>query len=284
MTFEISTVLGPEMPTIKVVAVGAMDLGSPEVYTPLVEKGIAEVIGFEANASECEKLNRMALSDGVRQTKRRYLPYAVGDGSRRTFHITNTGYTSSLFPPNMKLLSEFQGLAELCQVVEAQEVDTVKLDDVKEIEDADWLVLDTQGAEVDILRGASQLLRKVVVVQTEILYIPHYEGQPLFGDIDVELRKHGFLINGITHFSCPPMKALPSGIQPYRPQLGWSDFIYAKNFMNLRKLEDRKRLALAVILHEVYQSHDLCAHVLKEHDSVKASGFYGRYLAKFMGG
>ncbi|HIK21912.1 MAG TPA: FkbM family methyltransferase [Synechococcus sp. M44_DOE_062] len=282
MTFEISAVLGSAMPTIKVVAVGAMDLGSPEIYTPLLEKGIAEVIGFEANARECEKLNRAALlSDGARQTKRRYLPYAVGDGSRRTFHITNTGYTSSLFPPNIKLLSEFHGLAELCQVVEVQEVDTVRLDDVKEIEDADWLVLDAQGAEVDILRGATQLLKKVVVVQTEVLYIPHYEGQPLFGDVDVELRKHGFLINGITHFSCPPMKALPA--QPYRPQLGWSDFIYVRNFMNLRELEDRKRLALAVILHEIYGSHDLCAHVLKEHDAVTSSGFYGRYLAKFMG-
>jgi hypothetical protein len=30
------------------------------------------------------------------------------------------------------------------------------------------------------------------VITTEVEFVPLYEGQPLFGDIDVFLRQHGF--------------------------------------------------------------------------------------------
>jgi hypothetical protein len=36
-------------------------------------------------------------------------------------------------------------------------------------------------------------LAKAVVIQTEVSFIALYKGQPVFGDIDLELRKSGFV-------------------------------------------------------------------------------------------
>nr|WP_249593332.1 FkbM family methyltransferase [Escherichia coli] len=55
------------------------------------------------------------------------------------------------------------------------------------------LKIDTQGSELNILVGGEQVLNNTLCIQLEVSFIPLYEGQPSFGEIDVYLRKHGFL-------------------------------------------------------------------------------------------
>jgi hypothetical protein len=141
--------------------------------------------------------------------------------------------------------------------------------------------MDTQGSELNIIRGARRLLEEsIVVVQTEVLFIPHYIGQPLFSDIDIALRECGFLIHSLTGIFCPLMKSFPKRLTSLRTQASWTDFIYAKDFTRLGELTSRKRLALATILHEVYRSYDLCSHVLRTHDEIEGTSFYDIYISK----
>src|SRR5580692_8799838 len=115
-------------PQMTVVDIGAMLLeGAIDPFARLSRMGLLSVIGFEPQAAECEKLNALALPG------RRYLPYAVADGKRRTFFVTNTGMTSSLLRPNLRIAQRFSNLAELMQVVATPEVNTIRLDDVAEI-------------------------------------------------------------------------------------------------------------------------------------------------------
>lgn len=119
-----------EIEKIKIVDIGAMSLGEgKEPYAGLVSSGRAEVVGFEPNPTECEKLNRVAKEFGQAQ----YLPVAVGDGNTKNFYITNTGMTSSIFEPKMDLLSAFQNLAELVQVERIEQINTARLDDLPEL-------------------------------------------------------------------------------------------------------------------------------------------------------
>src|SRR5271170_3308077 len=93
----------PFRPTINIVDVGAMFIKEdPAPFAKLVEAGIAKIVGFEPVQVECDKLNATA-AHGCR-----YLPYAVGDGRVRTFHICNSPMTSSLYEPNTPLLEKFQ--------------------------------------------------------------------------------------------------------------------------------------------------------------------------------
>lgn|GEM_PF-999364 len=58
----------------------------------------------------------------------------------------------------------------------------------------DFLKLDTQGTELDILKSGEQLLRsgKVNVICAEVAFFPVYNGQAFFSDIDLFLRDCGF--------------------------------------------------------------------------------------------
>jgi FkbM family methyltransferase len=58
----------------------------------------------------------------------------------------------------------------------------------------DFLKLDTQGNELEILKSGEQLLKsgRVGVICTEVAYFPIYKEQSYFSDIDIFLRSCGF--------------------------------------------------------------------------------------------
>jgi FkbM family methyltransferase len=49
-----------------------------------------------------------------------------------------------------------------------------------DIRQIDFLKLDTQGAELDVLRGGEQSLSPVRALEIEVEFNPIYIGQPLF--------------------------------------------------------------------------------------------------------
>jgi len=67
------------------------------------------------------------------------------------------------------------------------------------IEQIDILKVDAQGAEMAIFRGAAGIFEKRAVraIFTEVYFDPVYAGMPVFADLDVELRNHGFHLHGI---------------------------------------------------------------------------------------
>ena len=56
---SIASVLGTSMPRIKVIAIGASDLGAPEIYAEIIRKDYGELIGFEPDP---ETYNRWRLA------------------------------------------------------------------------------------------------------------------------------------------------------------------------------------------------------------------------------
>ena len=66
--------------------------------------------------------------------------------------------------------------------------------------------IDVQGAELDVLRGASGLLDAVCEILVECSLVELYAGQPLIGDTIVFAREQGFRVSGVS----PPSRA-PDG-------------------------------------------------------------------------
>jgi len=270
-------------PMIHIVDVGAMWLGEgvpPDVFETLLQTGKAKVIGFEPVEEECEKLNQMHGSE------RTYLPYAIGDGGDETFHICNYSVTSSLYEPNSELLDKFQNLENLTRVIRTRQLKTHRLDDIEEITDTDFLKIDTQGAELKVLADAKSVLSDAVLVQTEVEFVPMYRDQPLFGDIDQELRSHGFLLHKFPEMRSRLFKPLVANDDLNSPgsQFLWADAVYMKDFMRLSELVPEKLAKLAILLHELYQSCDTAAFVLQEYDRQTGSCLTDNYISQLVAG
>jgi len=217
-------------PPVKIIDVGGMSVGRDDFHESLVRAGLATVLGFEPVAAECERLN--AGSDGAR----RYLPHAIGDGGEAVFRECNYPMTSSLYEPNFPLLEKFQALAEVTQVVRRTPVQTKRLDDIPEAAGADYLKLDVQGAELDVLRGADRLLDSLLVVQTEVVFVPLYRDQPLFADIDTVLRRRGFAFHrflGVCGRAFKPFLRDGSPSKTLSQEL-WSDALCATSCASTR--------------------------------------------------
>jgi FkbM family methyltransferase len=55
-----------------------------------------------------------------------------------------------------------------------------------------YLKIDTQGYELEVLRGASATLEAIALVEAELSLVSTYDGGPLFADVTGFLAGHGF--------------------------------------------------------------------------------------------
>lgn len=256
---------------IRIVDVGAQDLVSEDhIYAPLQLAGETDVIGFEP-LQDSEAARRRA------DPNVKLLKYFVGTGDPGIFHITHFDPASSLFKANSEFLSQFVALPTMCNTISSFEVKTTRLDDVFEIADCDFLKIDVQGGELDVLRGAQKLLEKVVTIHCEVEFGPVYCDQPLFSEIDSFLRANGFELIDLMNAGYNRYNALP-----WQPDTGsrllWAEGIYFK-MPQILKQDAKKFLKAAYIAHANYGMLDLAANFLAEYDKVMGHSMLDLYAA-----
>jgi FkbM family methyltransferase len=275
--FSFRDILNEPPPVIRIVDAGAAEYGA-DPYARLSQQGLCEVIGFEPNVENCARRNASARKG------HRYLPYALGDGQVHRFYECQNPLTSSFYRPNAAMLQKFSRLD--LPVVAERDIRTNQLDDLAEIQDIDYIKLDVQGAELDIIMGARSRMRETVLVHTEVEFIPIYTDQPLFGDIDVALRNFGFWLHKLDGIQGRVLQPLVPNNNPLAPlsQILWADAaVYVRSFMAFDHTPPEKLLKLAIILHEVYGSWDLAALALRSYDSQTGTRLHPVYLAKLTG-
>jgi FkbM family methyltransferase len=267
-----------DIPQIHVLDVGAA-LGEKPIYQGLVDAKAARISGFEPTQAECDKLNTKYGAP------HRFYPTFVGDGRPQTFHQTRLHLTGSLLAPNQALNDKFQALGEFTELIEKHAVETTRLDDVNGLSDVDLFKIDVQGAELMVFEHGPRVLSETLLIQTEVEFVPLYEDQPLFADVDSHLRRAGFAFHTFLGFGSRAFKPLVKNKQPtagFR-QLLWSDAVYVRDFMRLELLSEAKLKKLALLVHDLYQSVDLCHLVLEELDRRGAEQWAPRYLQRLTG-
>lgn len=270
---SLAEILKPET-NIRILNIGASFAGEQEPYQKLIDQGLAHCIAFEPNQQECEKLEKM-YPVGYNTLQ----PHFVGDGQQHTFYETNWNLTGSLYEPNNELNIKFNNLAELLQVVAKHTVETIRLDDIG-IEDIDYIKIDVQGAEKMIFENAPNLLKNVLAIETEVEFLPLYKNQPLFADVDIELRKHNFLFHTFDHIGMRAFKPLVRNkdINSGFNQMLWADAIYVRDFRKFASLPSSKLKKLAVLLDQVVGADDLCFEVLQLLDKREGGNLATKYL------
>lgn len=157
-----------------------------------------EAIGFEPEQEECERLNAQARTDSAGFRSLRYVPTAVGRADeQRTLNIYRARGCTSLLTADTDFAKLFA--REDYFILDGQvDVAVERLDDAAErfgFPDVDYMKIDIQGAELEAMQSAPKLVGKALLcIRSEVEFAPLYKDQPVFADVDAELRSKGFML------------------------------------------------------------------------------------------
>ncbi len=184
---------------LQTTGLGIIDVGARDGISPMFQPvaPLCQVVGFEPDGQEAKRLQD-AASGSSRFKSLTYLPWALGatDGER-LLYVCRSPAVSSFYRPNRVFLDRFPD-PERFDILKTTPVPMRSLDSlmkdpaVRMPAAIDFIKLDTQGSELDILRGAEQTLQEVLAIEVEALFGPLYDGQPFFRDLDCFLTERGF--------------------------------------------------------------------------------------------
>lgn len=90
---------------------------------------------------------------------------------------------------------------------------TLKLDTlVTHMEHIDYLKIDVQGAELMVLQGATETLKRATFVQMEASAVGYNQGGACWFDLDVFMRQHGFYFYDSADYFRHPLAFHTKGI------------------------------------------------------------------------
>jgi FkbM family methyltransferase len=252
LTQLLTAILAPLRPTA-VVDVGANPIDGDPPYKAMLAAGLCKVVGFEPQPAALARLNQ---AKGAHEL---YLPYALADGTERILHVCEQDGMTSLLVPDPTHLALFNLFPIWGRVKERIPVATHKLDDIAEIAHLDFLKMDVQGSEREILAHGRTKLKEAVAVQTEVSFVPLYQDQPPFGVIDLMMREMGFLPHCVNGTKIWPISPMVVGDKPNRGirQLLETDMVYVRDFSRAGNMTVEQGKHLALVAHHCYGSYDL---------------------------
>ena len=142
-----------------------------------------DAIGFEP---ESEAFDEIESVNSAPWRSARILPYAIGGVTgTQTLSIPEDPVSTTLLTPDPSIGRRFDK-SQFYDVRRQVDVDTRTLDDALadvNIETRDFLKIDIEGAELDVLKGAPKTVEELLVVKIEVSFLRHRVEQPLAHEI-----------------------------------------------------------------------------------------------------
>lgn len=132
---------------------------------------------------------------------------AVGDSiGTADFYVNAYAPASSLLPVAAAGRQYYPPDAEQQDTIEVPVTTLDAFLAERGIERVDILKFDIQGGELMALRGAAGALgaARVGLVYAEVLFVPYYEGQPMFHDVAAYLADFGYRLYNLYHAAVAP--------------------------------------------------------------------------------
>jgi FkbM family methyltransferase len=157
------------------------------------------IFSFEPVHTSYENLEKQSSRDPKWVTYN----YALGSENKNMeINVTHATAFASFLDPN-KYAEDIR--AKEVPVTKKEIVEIKKLDDVFEgiiskhpTENNNiFLKMDTQGYDLEVFKGAKNIINKIVALQSEISILPLYEGMPDYLKTITEYRKEGFEITSL---------------------------------------------------------------------------------------
>lgn len=182
---------------------GFIDVGARGGVHKVVDRlaGATGVLAFEPDKDECDRMNReMAASSPWAHYSVEPVALARESGMAQLY-VLSSAVNCSLLPPNPDFIRRYHMTG--FDVVKTVPLATTSLDQVlfgprrAEVHWGEFLKLDTQGTELEILQGAPQTLEeRSVALLVEVEFFEMYKGEHLFSEVEQWLRSRGFSFYG----------------------------------------------------------------------------------------
>ena len=239
------------------------DIGASSVDpTPFIDELLKNVdcflYGFEPNEEEFKKLNST--------DKKKYFNYAVGNGQIETLNICSAPGMTSILEPDFEYLKLFHGFSDWTKVTKKVKIQTKKLDNINFDKKIDFLKIDVQGYEHEVIKNGNKIIKDCLIVQLETSPIPLYKNEKSFAHVCLQLENLGFQLHSFNQINtrCFKPVILQNNIYSGLNHLFQLDCVFVKklNFFDKFDLEQLKKIAL--ILFYSFGSYDLVDYVVSK--------------------
>ena len=119
-------------------------------------------------------------------------------GIRKLYVLNKRPQSSSMYEPDKKSLTIYGFKEKDFHLFDVEKTEMVECDtlssSLKElnINTLDYLKIDTQGSELDILKGSLDLLETITGIEVEVEFAELYKNQPLFEEVHTFLKENKF--------------------------------------------------------------------------------------------
>ncbi len=153
----------------------------PNLIEILFEPGLESFKELEMCSEEHSIIFNSALSDSKKEVN---------------FNICRWHQASSIYEPNFNIIKNYPN-PERFEVIDRITMEADSLSNLlssKNVKSLDFLKIDTQGSELEILKGAGNYIDSVIGVEVEVEFVELYKNQPLFDEVHAFLLDHGLTL------------------------------------------------------------------------------------------
>tara|TARA_B100000989_G_scaffold295469_1_gene276636 strand:- start:940 stop:1776 length:837 start_codon:yes stop_codon:yes gene_type:complete len=241
---------------IQICDIGASPIDKTDFIEELLINTNSNLIGFEPNNNEFRKLDK-------NNPKKKYYNFGIGDGTEKILNVCKAAGMSSFLKPNLNYLKNFYGFEEWSEIINEIKVRTKKLTDIKD--KIDFLKIDVQGYESEVIKYGKDKIKNCLVVQLELSPTPLYKDEATFASTIVQLEKLGFSLHMFNNVNTRSFKPTIISKNPYvgLHHLFQIDCVLIKNLKIIDSYNTDNLKKLILILFHSFKSYDLVDYLIR---------------------
>ena len=250
--------------------IGASPIDKTDFIDELFNNTESKIIGFEPNNDEFIKLEK-------NDERKHYYNYAIGDGSEKILNICKGAGMTSFLEPDLNYLKNFEWFNINSEIIKREKVKTKKLDDLNER--IDFLKIDVQGYEYEVIKYGKEKIKNSLVVQLETSPIPLYKNEKTFPHIVLELEKLDFSLHMFNKVNTKPFKPMKVNNSIFMGinHLFQLDCVMIKNLNIIDSLSKEEIIKMILIMFYSFKSYDFVDYLISEMDKRFNSNFLEQY-------
>jgi len=240
--------------TLQKTKLGFLDVGARggvhDYVLPIA--ALTSVVGFEPDEGECQRL--LQSKNAKLWADFNVFPFALAEKTdEKTLHLLSADTNHSLLPPNPVFINRYN-MQKNWTLVGKEKINTVTLDEVllNQLPEffADFIKLDTQGTEYEIIQGGLNTIGKqTTAIVCEVAFCELYQGQKLFSEVELLLREQQFSFYGFMPIHTRSKKLLDKTKQVTTERALYADAVFFKDPLSVPQvqLSDRQLFALFTV-------------------------------------